>query len=67
MSARVLGLDYLKESSVGDFLLGSRSPDDSVAGDPEAGWAMLNSPEWSLPVNSPVINVSEGAQRLATE
>ncbi|MEV8590678.1 SagB family peptide dehydrogenase [Streptomyces sp. NPDC051180] len=49
MSARVLGLDYLQESSVGDFLLGSRRTDDSVAGEPGAGWRMLNSPEWSLP------------------
>ncbi|MFK4692847.1 SagB/ThcOx family dehydrogenase [Streptomyces pristinaespiralis] len=48
MSARVLGLDYLRESSVGDFLLGSRSPDDTVAGEPEAGWRMLNDPQWSL-------------------
>jgi hypothetical protein len=48
MSARVLGLDYLRESSVGDFLLGSRSPDDTVAGEPEEGWHMLNDPEWSL-------------------
>ncbi|MFE9138817.1 SagB family peptide dehydrogenase [Streptomyces sp. NPDC007355] len=52
MSARVLGLDYLQESSVGDFLLGSRRPDDSVAGEPGEGWRMLNSPEWSLPENS---------------
>ncbi|AJF69987.1 dehydrogenase [Streptomyces vietnamensis] len=51
MSARVLGLDYLQESSVGDFLLGSRRPDDSVAGEPGEGWRMLNSPEWSLPDN----------------
>ncbi|MGW4703692.1 SagB family peptide dehydrogenase [Streptomyces sp. NPDC004285] len=51
MSARVLGLDYLQESSVGDFLLGSRRPDDSVAGEPGEGWRMLNSPEWSLPEN----------------
>lgn len=51
MSARVLGLDYLQESSVGDFLLGSRRPDDSVAGEPGEGWQMLNSPEWSLPEN----------------
>ncbi|KQX47569.1 dehydrogenase [Streptomyces sp. Root66D1] len=51
MSAEVLGLDYLQESSVGDFLLGSRRPDDSVAGEPGEGWRMLNSPEWSLPEN----------------
>ncbi|MFJ7959892.1 SagB family peptide dehydrogenase [Streptomyces sp. NPDC096319] len=51
MSARVLGLDYLQESSVGDFLLGSRRPDDSVAGEPGEGWRMVNSPEWSLPEN----------------
>ncbi|MFG3487368.1 SagB family peptide dehydrogenase [Streptomyces sp. NPDC047972] len=52
MSARVLGLDYLQESSVGDFLLGSRRPDDSVAGEPGDGWRMLNNPEWSLPENA---------------
>ncbi|MFD6888626.1 SagB family peptide dehydrogenase [Streptomyces sp. NPDC059957] len=48
MSARVLGLDYLRESSVGDFLLGSRAPDDSVAGEPGEGWEMLNSPDWTV-------------------
>ncbi|MEU6891573.1 SagB family peptide dehydrogenase [Streptomyces sp. NPDC046557] len=48
MSARVLGLDYLRESSVGDFLLGSRAPDDSVVGEPGEGWEMLNSPEWTV-------------------
>lgn len=59
MSARVLGLDYLEESSVGDFLLGSRRTDDVLTSgpngatdavvDPSAeGWRMVNSPEWVL-------------------
>ena len=48
MAARVLGLDYLVESSVGDFLLGTRRPDESVVGAPEPGWRMLNDPDWAL-------------------
>jgi SagB-type dehydrogenase family enzyme len=48
MAARVLRLDYLKESSVGDFILGSRPADDGIAGRPAAGWRLLNSPEWAL-------------------
>ncbi|WP_405700038.1 SagB family peptide dehydrogenase [Streptomyces sp. NBC_01383] len=49
MSARVLGLDYLEESSVGDFLLGTPGQDPTIAGDPGPEWHMVNSPEWSLP------------------
>ena len=49
LSARVLGLDYLKESSVGDFLLGTPGPDAGIPADPGAEWHMVNSPEWSLP------------------
>lgn len=49
MSARVLGLDYLEESSVGDFLLGTPGPDAGIPGDPGAEWHMVNSPEWSVP------------------
>ena len=42
LSASVLGLDYLQESSVGDFLLGRRRADDSVEGAPLAGWTILD-------------------------
>ncbi|WP_050988512.1 SagB/ThcOx family dehydrogenase [Streptomyces xiaopingdaonensis] len=47
MSARVLGLDYLEESSVGDFLLGSRPPGDPGIWDREQGWEWVNDPEWA--------------------
>jgi SagB-type dehydrogenase family enzyme len=42
LSARVLGLDHLVESSVGDFLLGRRRPDDTVVGEPIPGWTLLD-------------------------
>ncbi|YAL83272.1 SagB/ThcOx family dehydrogenase [Dermacoccaceae bacterium W4C1] len=42
LSARVFGLDYLQESSVGDFILGRRRQDDSVLGPPIQGWSVLN-------------------------
>lgn len=44
LSARVLGLDYLSESSVGDFLLGRRRPDDVLVGDLPRGWAVPQAP-----------------------
>lgn len=44
LAARVLGLDYLCESSVGDFLLGRRRPEDVVQGEPLAGWTLLEAP-----------------------
>ncbi|WP_406331819.1 SagB family peptide dehydrogenase [Streptomyces sp. NBC_00203] len=47
MSARVLGLDYLQESSVGDFILGSRPPGDPGIWDREQGWEWVNDPEWA--------------------
>ncbi|GAA2625424.1 SagB family peptide dehydrogenase [Streptomyces vastus] len=47
MSARVLGLDYLQESSVGDFILGSRPPGDPGIWDQEQGWEWVNDPEWA--------------------
>ncbi len=68
MSARVLGLDYLEESSVGDFLLGSRRPQDALTGPPDDGasaggppgdsppddgWRMVNSAEWVLRAAAP--------------
>ncbi|WP_217142842.1 SagB family peptide dehydrogenase [Streptomyces sp. AC627_RSS907] len=49
LSARVLGLDYLQESSVGDFLLGTPEPDAGIPQDPGREWHMVNSPEWALP------------------
>ncbi|MGW3526115.1 SagB/ThcOx family dehydrogenase [Streptomyces olivaceus] len=47
MSARVLGLDYLRESSVGDFILGSRPPGDPGIWDPAQGWEWVNDPQWA--------------------
>ncbi|MQY12494.1 hypothetical protein SRB5_26280 [Streptomyces sp. RB5] len=48
LAARVLGLDYLRESSVGDFMLGSlRAPGDTTP-PPDDTWHMANSPEWAL-------------------
>ncbi|MFI6942103.1 SagB family peptide dehydrogenase [Streptomyces sp. NPDC050418] len=49
LSARVLGLDYLTESSVGDFLLGTLPPDAGIPADSGSEWHMVNSPEWALP------------------
>lgn len=48
LSARVLGLDPLVESSVGDFLIGSRPAGDVLGGEPPAAWRQVNSPEWPL-------------------
>lgn len=48
LSARVFGIDYLRESSVGDFLLGSRRPDDVPGGPVPADWHLVNSPEWPV-------------------
>jgi SagB-type dehydrogenase family enzyme len=48
LSAKVFGLDYLVESSVGEFLLGSRRSGDAMGGSPPASWHLVNSPEWPL-------------------
>jgi SagB-type dehydrogenase family enzyme len=48
LAARVLGLEYLRESSVGDFMLGSLPPVDDSAGPPSADWQMANSPDWAI-------------------
>ncbi|MFI0241765.1 SagB family peptide dehydrogenase [Streptomyces sp. NPDC016845] len=58
LSARVLGLDYLQESSVGDFLLGTPGPDAGIPERPGSEWHMVNSPEWALPAAG---NTSPGA------
>jgi SagB-type dehydrogenase family enzyme len=47
LAARVLGLDYLRETSVGDFLLGSRPAAAPAPSRPVPGWRLLNSPEWA--------------------
>lgn len=47
LAARVLGLDYLRETSVGDFLLGSLPAVDGDGPPPSADWRMANSPEWA--------------------
>ncbi len=46
LSARVLGLNYLEESSVGDFLLGSRPDDDALPDGPHPGWHLVNGADW---------------------
>ena len=48
LAARVLKLDYLRETSVGDFMLGSLPAADDGIGPPSAPWRMVNSPEWKL-------------------
>jgi SagB-type dehydrogenase family enzyme len=48
LSARAFGLDYLSESSVGDFLLGSMPPGDPGTWVDVGGWEMVNDPEWAL-------------------
>lgn len=45
LAARVLGLDYLKESSVGDFILGSRPPAGPAVELPST-WRAVNDPQW---------------------
>jgi SagB-type dehydrogenase family enzyme len=42
LAAAAFGLDYYRESSVGDFILGTRRPDDSVEGVPLPGWTVLD-------------------------
>jgi SagB-type dehydrogenase family enzyme len=43
LAARAFGLDYLSESSVGDFILGSRPAVDVSQGDELApGWSLVN-------------------------
>jgi SagB-type dehydrogenase family enzyme len=46
LAERVLGLDYLRESSVGDFILGS-SPARSGDGPFAEPWQGVNDPEWA--------------------
>lgn len=46
LAARVLRLDYLRETSVGDFMLGSLPAADDGIGSPSTQWRMVNSPEW---------------------
>ncbi|MFF9349098.1 SagB family peptide dehydrogenase [Streptomyces sp. NPDC014734] len=47
LAARVLGLDYLRESSVGDFILGSRPDGELGIWDSEQGWNYVNDAEWA--------------------
>ncbi|WP_079043828.1 SagB/ThcOx family dehydrogenase [Streptomyces kanamyceticus] len=47
LAARVLGLDYLRESSVGDFLLGSRPDAEPGSWDTAQGWNYVNDAEWA--------------------
>ncbi|MFB9311645.1 SagB/ThcOx family dehydrogenase [Nocardioides plantarum] len=51
LAARAFGLDYLRESSVGDFILGSRPSVDAAAVSGDAGlapgWSLLNDGAWT--------------------
>jgi SagB-type dehydrogenase family enzyme len=49
LSVRALRLDYLTESSVGDFLLGSRPQLDPVDGPMPPGWRTVNGADWIIP------------------
>lgn len=46
LAARVLKLDHLRETSVGDFMLGGLPAGDDGIVPPSAQWRMVNSPEW---------------------
>ena len=49
LAARTLGLDYLRESSVGEFILGSRPAPCAEDAAPVAlpqGWQPVNDPQW---------------------
>jgi SagB-type dehydrogenase family enzyme len=46
LAARVLGLNYTRESSVGDFILGSHP--GATGGHVPANWAPVNDPGWAL-------------------
>ncbi|MFG1837177.1 SagB family peptide dehydrogenase [Micromonospora sp. NPDC049175] len=48
LAARVLRLDWLRETSVGDFLLGSRPEGELGTWRTEDGWQLLNGAEWAL-------------------
>lgn len=47
LAARAFGLDYLTESSVGDFILGSRPLDAPPRPMPEH-WRPVNDPDWAV-------------------
>lgn len=46
LAARVLKLDHLRETSVGDFMLGRLPAGGDGIVPPSAQWRMVNSPEW---------------------
>jgi SagB-type dehydrogenase family enzyme len=48
LSARAFGLDYLRESSVGDFLLGNRPSGELGMWREDQGWQMVNDPSWAV-------------------
>ncbi|MDN5929453.1 MAG: SagB family peptide dehydrogenase [Pseudonocardia sp.] len=52
LAARVLGLDYLIESSVGDFILGSRPSGELETWQVADGWRGVNNPDWAAFSNS---------------
>ncbi len=47
LSARALCLEYLQESSVGEFLLGSRSAEKPPSWAEAGGWQRYNNPDWA--------------------
>lgn len=54
LAARAFGLDYLSESSVGDFILGSRPipPEGAPPSPLPERWHAVNDPEWAVAAQS---------------
>jgi SagB-type dehydrogenase family enzyme len=52
LAARAFGLDYLSESSIGDFILGSRPAPSTGAVTPPDGWRPVNDAEWGVRAHS---------------
>ncbi|MYY87001.1 SagB/ThcOx family dehydrogenase [Streptomyces sp. SID335] len=61
LAARVLGLDYLRESSVGDFILGSRPDADPGIWDAAQGWNYVNDAEWAAWAGSRLNRRADGS------
>lgn len=62
LTARVLGLDYLRESSIGDFILGSSPLPDPTRPDPERDWRPVNSFDWTVMSRSALGRLHTGAE-----
>lgn len=51
LAAHALKLDYLQESSVGDFALGSRAPGPMETWQTADGWEMVDDAQWGVRAN----------------